>query len=211
MDKPSDGIGTIKSTKILAVEGEDEKNFFSALLKYMKITGCDIRVVGGKNQFKNKFPALKKASGFYNADGSSSISHLAIIRDKDGDDAFDSIVDTLRRAGFTAPEDTCQFVGDNPEIGVFVMPGNTINGTMLEDLCLKTVENKPCFKCVEDFLSCVSQLESPPNNPSKAKAQVFLAAQPKIFNSVGLGAIHNYWDFDSPVLEELKHFLSHLK
>jgi len=46
---------------------------------------------------------------------------------------------------------------------------------------------------------------------SKTKVQVFLASQPEIVNSIGLGASKNYWDFTSPVLDELKTFLINLK
>ena len=96
------------------------------------------------------------------------------------------------------------------------MPGETTVGTILENLCLETVKDHPAMKCVDEFSSCVSALKSPPKNISKAKAQVFkaqvfLAAQPDIVDSVGLGAKKKYWDFDPPCLAELKTFLSHLK
>jgi len=56
---------SIKYPKILAVEGEDEKNFFDRLLRNMRISDIDIRIVGGKDQFKSKLPALKNAPGFF--------------------------------------------------------------------------------------------------------------------------------------------------
>ena len=87
---------------------------------------------------------------------------------------------------------------------------------MLEDLCLETVKDRPAMKCVDEFSSCVSALKSPPKNISKSKtqvfkAQVFLATQPKIVDSVGLGSQKGYWNFEAPCLVELKAFLSHLK
>jgi hypothetical protein len=42
------------------------------------------------------------------------------------------------------------------------------------------------------------------------KAQAFLAAQTDFVDSVGLGAQKRYWNFDSPALDELKHFLENL-
>lgn len=211
MVNPDDTPTPIKSKKLLVVEGQDEGNFFDALLQDTKITGVDIRYVGGKDQFKNKLPALRKASGFFNADGSSFVTHLAIIRDRNSDDAFKSIVGILKKEEFTYPKKHGQFSIGNPRVGIFIMPGNKIKGTMLEDLCLKTVETHPAMKCVNQFADCVSELETFPKNMSKAKAQVFLAAQPEIVNSVGLGAQKKYWDFESPVLDELKRFLSNLK
>lgn len=208
---PYIGHGPITSKKIIAVEGRDDDKFFDALLRYMNITDFDIRFVGGTGEFQNKLPNLKKTSGFFHADGSSFVTHLAIIRDENGDNAFSSIANILKREGFTSPESHGQFSDASPKVGIFIMPGKTVKGTMLEDLCLKTVEKHPAMKCVNEFVSCVSALEPKPKNISKAKAQTFLAAQHEIVNSVGLGAQKDYWDFESPALEELKQFLSHLK
>lgn len=203
--------GPIASKKIIAVEGPDDDNFFDALLRRMNITDFDIRFVGGKDEFKNKLPALKNVSGFFNADGSPFVTHLVIIRDENGDNAFTSVTNILKKEGFTPPKKHGLFSSANPKIGIFIMPGHTVKGTMLEDLCLKTVENHPAMKCVNDFVSCVCKLETKPKNIPKAKAQTFLAAQPVIVNSVGLGAQKKYWDFESPAIDELKQFLSYLK
>ena len=203
--------GTIIYKKIIAVEGPDDDNFFDALLRRMNIKDYDIRFVGGKDEFKNKLPALKNVSGFFNANGSPFVTHLAIIRDGNDDNAFESVTNILKKEGFTPPKKHGLFSNGNPKIDIFIMPGTTVKGTMLEDLCLKTVEKNPEMKCVNEFASCVSAMEPKPKNISKAKAQTFLAAQPEIANSVGVGAQKGYWDFESPVLEELKQFLSHLK
>lgn len=208
---PIFSLGPITSKKIITVEGPDDDKFFEALLRRMNITDFDIRFVGGKDEFKNKLPALKNVSGFFNADGSPFVTHLAIIRDENGDNAFASVTNILKKEEFTPPQKNGLFSNGNPKIGIFIMPGTTVEGTMLEDLCLKTVENYPAMKCVNDFVSCACALEIKPKNIPKAKAQTFLAAQPEIVNSVGLGAKKSYWDFDSPALDELKEFLSNLK
>ncbi|MFB0555187.1 MAG: DUF3226 domain-containing protein [Phycisphaerae bacterium] len=199
------------SSKVLAVEGLDEKNFFDKLLKYLNITDFQIEDVGGKDKFHDRFPALLKTTGFFAPDESPRVTHLGIIRDKDEDEAFESISNIVATAGLKPPTKHSKFSDDNPKVGIFIMPGSKVKGTMLEDLCLKTVENHPAMKCVNEFASCASALEIKPKNIPKAKVQTFLAAQPEIANSVGVGAQKNYWDFDSPALEELKQFLSHLK
>jgi hypothetical protein len=216
MNGAKDDSTPIKSKKILGVEGTDDVNFFDALLSNLGIIDIDIREVGGKDQFKNKLPALKIASGFYNADSSPFVTHLALVRDRNSGDAFKSIEEILKKEGFTPPKKHGQFSEGNPKVGIFIMPGETIEGTMLEDLCLKTVENHPAMKCVNEFANCVSELETKPKNISKSKvqvfkAQVFLAAQPEVVASVGLGGQKKYWNFDSPALNELKQFLGNLK
>jgi hypothetical protein len=216
MVNPDDTPTPIKSKNLLVVEGQDEGNFFDALLQYMRITNFDIRYVGGKNQFPKKFPALLKTPGFSAPDGSALVTHLAIIRDKDEDEAFKSIANIVRKAGLNPPSKSSDFSTGNPKVGIFIMPGNKIEGTMLEDLCLKTVENHKAMTCVNEYASCISALDPTPKNIPKAKmqvfkAQVFLAAQPEIVDSVGLGGQKKYWNFESPALDELKRFLSNLK
>ena len=208
---PHSGPNPITCKKILAVEGIDEKNFFDKLLKYWGISDFQIEDVGGKDKFPKRFPALLKTPGFFAPDETPLVTHLAIIRDKNGDEAFTSISNIVANAGLKPPTKQSTFTDGYPKVGIFIMPGETVEGTMLEDLCLKTVENYPAMKCVNEFVSCASTLEAIPKNISKAKAQIFLAAQPEIANSVGVGAQKGYWDFGSPALEELKQFLSHLK
>ena len=89
------------------------------------------------------------------------------------------------------------------------MPGDSDKG-MLENLCLKTVKEHPAMNCVNAFISCASSLEDPLSNIPKASAQAFLAAMPRIVNSVGLGAQRNYWGFASNELTSLKSFLKQL-
>jgi hypothetical protein len=208
---PKDAPARIKSKKVLAVEGRDEENFFDSLLKHLNITDFDIHKVGGKNQFPKKLPALLKTPGFFAPDESPLVTYLGIVRDKDEDEAFKSISNIVATAGLKPPTKHSTFSDGTPKVGIFIMPGNKVEGTMLEDLCLKTVEKNPEMKCVNEFASCVSAMEPKPKNMSKAKAQTFLAAQPEIANSVGVGAQKGYWNFESTVLEELKQFLNNFK
>lgn len=196
----------IHEKTVLAVEGKDEVNFFGALLEYLEIAGSDIRDLGGKDQFKDKLPALVKTRGF------SDVEVLAVIRDadKDADAAFDSVRNILRGQHLNPPDQMNRFSDGNPMIGIFIMPGNSDSG-MLEDLCLRTVENHPAMGCVNVFVDCVAELDHQPKTPSKAKAQAFLAAMPEIVNSVGLGAQKRYWNFNSNELSDLITFVDTLR
>ncbi len=191
----------IRSHKLIAVEGNDEIQFFKAFLRHIGCTDYDIREVGGKDQFKRKLPALVKTTGF------SGVEAFAIIRDADKDalSSFDSVRNILRNVELDASDEMNKFSKSKPSIGVYIMPGNSKEG-MLEDLCLKTVKDHPTMKCVDPFVQCIMELDEHPHNLSKAKAQAFLAAMPEIANSVGLGAQKGYWGFDSPELESLKKF-----
>ena len=208
---PDTGPRRIIYSNVLAVEGLDEKNFFESLLKYLGLRDVQIEDIGGKDKFPISLPALLKTSGFFHADGSPAVTNLAIVRDKNKDDAFKSVSNIVTKSGLEPPPKHSTYSSGQPSVGIFIMPGIDVDGTMLEDLCLKTVEKHPAMKCAEEFVVCTSALEPRPKNLSKAKAQAFLAAQPELVTSVGLGARRRYWDFDSPALEELKRFLMHLK
>lgn len=208
---PPPRLQRVTSTRVLAVEGQDEVHFFGAMLRRLGIAGCDIREVGGKSQFREKLPSLKATTGFMAPDGSSQVTHLAIIRDRDEDNAFQSIAGLVKKLGFEAPSKHGEFSSGSPAIGIFIMPGETVEGAMVEDLCLRSVEGSLPMGCVRAFEACVAELSPPPGNMSKAKAQAFLAAQPHIVNCVGLGAEKGYWDFDAPCFDELKGFLAALK
>jgi len=207
---------SITARNVLAVEGEDERNFFDRLLRHIDLADVQIEPVGGKYEFSVKLPALLHVPGFFEAGDSPRVRNLAIVRAKDRDSAFASVANIVRKAGLTPPDEHGAFSDGRPRVGIFIMPGETIDGTMLEDLCLKTVEGHEAMRCVAEFASCVGAFPSAPKNVSKAKAQVFkaqvfLAAQTDTVDAVGLGAQKGYWDFDSPALGELKSFLEHLR
>ena len=197
----------IRKKKVLAVEGDDEINFFDSLLKYMGISDAEIHKVGGKNQFKNKLPALVNTTGFFD-----NVETFAVIRDANADAnaAFSSIKNILQKQNLTPPTQMNKFANNGLKLGIFIMPGNSAEG-MLEDLCLRTVQHHPKMNCINEFMDCILKLKEPPKNVAKAKAQSYLAAMPIIANSVGIGARKGYWNFDSDELKELKIFLENLK
>ena len=106
----------IHQKKLIAVEGQDEVNFFNALLRHLGIADFDVREVGGKLQFKNKLPALVRVSGF------SDVEVLAIIRDADNnaEAAFKSIGDIMKKERLEPPNQVNQFSDGSPKIGIFI-------------------------------------------------------------------------------------------
>ena len=194
-------------TRLLAVEGDDEINFFKKLLEVIGISNLvDIRKSGGKDKFKDLMRAFTVTRGF------KSLEIIAVIRDADKNaaDAFKSITGVLRKIGLKTPDKPGGYSGGGPAVGVFIMPDNS-SGGMLEDLCLDTVNDHEAMKCVDDFIYCTQKLNESPNNIPKAKVQAFLASKPKIVNSLGLGAQKGYWNLESEKLQPLITFLNRLK
>ena len=119
----------------------------------------------------------------------------------------------ISKMGFTPPRNNGEYTDDTPKVGLYIFPGPRYKDGILEDLCLKTVEEHESYKCVETFSETLEELTEVPSNISKAKVQVFLAARSrrKMAQNLGIGARQNHWDFESPALDELKSFLNVLK
>jgi len=219
------GSITIKKEKLLLVEGKDEIHFFGALFRHINQIDIQVEMAGGGDNFKNEIPMLVKTRGF---DG---LKKIAVIRDaekKEAVNAFKSAKNSLRKAlkelneskplnqriKYLLPDAPGIFSSGSPPIGIFIFPDNSRPG-MLEDLCLKTVEDHPAMKCVNGFYDCCQKLKNPPKNMAKSKAEAFLAAMPRPIrktagDGVGLAAQKGYWNFDSDHLNPLKFFLSQL-
>jgi hypothetical protein len=196
---------TIKGEILILVEGQDEINFFKALGKHLQIGPFEIEESGGNKQFKKIFPAIVRAPGFKN------VKKLLIVQDADEnmEGTLQSLTGILRKEKLKQPAELEHFSTGTPSVCVFLMPGNSENG-MLEDLCLKTVQDDPGMKCVEGFSDCVATLDEQPKNIAKAKAQVFLATKPVIKKAVGIAALKGYWHLDSPELDPIKNILQSL-
>ena len=205
--------GEIRKSKLLLVEGNDEKNFFEALLDEIELPCKDIQieVVGGVNNLRTALPALINRTGFL-----ENVESIAIVRDADDNftSAFDSVCTILNNNNLNYPYQPNNFSdGNDIKVGIYIMPGNPEDGTMLEDLCIKTQIGNPIMDCVDSFFRCLeSKIDNDkmPKNMAKARSQVFLAAMPKIVNSVGLGAKRRYWNLKHPCLDGLANFLKQL-
>ena len=198
-------LKSIKSPKLFLVEGKDDVDFFVKLLEALSIKNCFVWSVEGKDDFGNKLKTLSKVPGF------DRLTHFAIIRDKESDNALESVQKILSDINIeNIPSRNGEVIAGNPTVGIFILPG-TNKGKMLEDLCLHLVQNDPAMRCVEEFACCISELPYPPKNMSKARLLAFLASRREPVNTIGVAANKGYWNFDCPVIDELKEFLMYFK
>lgn len=191
----------IKETKIIAVEGKDEMNFFTALFKHLKIKGIQLINFGGKNNFNNRIEQIVKLEGFDN------ITHFGLIRDADDNyqSALESIINSLKKVNLPIPSKNNNFSKQkNPKIGIFIMPGINKTG-MLENLCIETIKRHNEFECIEKFINC---LDNKPKKVEKSIIQIYLAVKNPLVNSLGLGAMKGHIDFDSEKMKPLIDFIS---
>lgn len=190
--------GTISKEKIIIVEGNDEVNFFDYLLKNRsELQALDLRnkvqiiPIQGVNNMKKELSVLKNRSGF------DIVKSIAVIRDADSNEAaaFESVKNFLQANNLPAPTTVGNFTDENSDGikgGIFVIPGNDIPGTMLEDLCLASVHENPIINLVDSYISELQKLQEIQEieistNLSKTKILVYLASQKKIFSSLGTG------------------------
>ena len=196
--------------KLILVEGPDDVSFFIKLIDHLEIKNFYVYAVDSVTKF-NSF--LEK--DIVNIRGFNRLTHLAIIRDKDSgtiEDACSSITNILSiKTKIERPASKHGLWSDgSPKTGIFIMPGK-LDGTMLEDLCLSTVNNKPEMKCVNEFANCIETTVGKTKNMAKTKTIAFLAAQEEPVSTINLGSLKKYWNLDAPELNELKQFLSELK
>jgi hypothetical protein len=200
----------IEQKRLLAVEGKDECNFFSALLVNLSISRVQVVDIGGKNKFSVELPLIMNLEGF------GVLSVVGFVRDAEehtAGSAFDSICATLKKNHLPMPTTTASVVAGPPKVGVFIMPDNQGSG-MLEDLCLKTLNGQSIENCINEYMDCISSNISAEErerfNEPKARVQAYLSSRAPIVNSVGLAAGKGYWDFENPCFDGIKNFLRNL-
>ncbi|MFA5879643.1 MAG: DUF3226 domain-containing protein [Candidatus Margulisiibacteriota bacterium] len=203
---------TITSDYLLAVEGIDECNFFAKLLTHLNIPDIQCIDIKGTTNFANELPVIVSADGFW-----QRVKAIGFIRDAENnpaEDAFKSITKIMKDNNLPIPTAPNQVtVNTSPITGVFIMPDNAETG-MLENLCLKTIEELPVYKCIENFVSCFLKYQQEEEklifNKSKAMVQAYLSSRSKIANSLGIGAQKGYWDLNHKAFDDIKKFLKNL-
>ncbi|MDR1971113.1 MAG: hypothetical protein LBQ46_04255 [Treponema sp.] len=194
---------------ILAVEGKDECNFFTALIEHMHLANIQIEDMGGKEKFRSEFPLLAQSEKFYDI-----VKNIGFVRDaeeKEATAAFQSICGILNAYKLPVPQEPNALIGqDGRKVAIFIMPNNKDSG-MLEDLCIESRKADPVWYCVEAFVKCYNPLiEKDKYNISKAKMAAFLSTRVPIVNSLGIAAQDHVWDFDNPCFNSVKDFLTNL-
>lgn len=93
---------------------------------------------------------------------------------------------------------------------IMILPEENVSG-MLEDLCLRAVVLDSAMDCVEKYFQCLQRQHlSLPNNPSKAKVQVFLASRPEAGKRLGQAAKAGYWPLDDKAFKQVRTFLQQI-
>jgi hypothetical protein len=194
----------ISRPKLLVVEGQDDRRFLQALLRYLTLeSDFDVQELEGVGNLGERLSALHGISGF------AQVQSLGVIRDADRDaqSAFQSLCSGLRNARLSVPAQPLSVTGASPQVAVFIWPDCQNPGT-LETLCLSSVNSNPAMVCVEQYFECLSQkMDVLPRPADKARLHTFLASREKPGLRIGEAAERGYWDWDHPAYDPIKQFL----
>lgn len=194
----------IKEPTILFVEGKEEVFFFNAFINHLGLKNIQLIDMEGKTQLRDRLKALIVASGF-----KAKVSSLGIVRDANANPkgAFQSVCDALKTLNLPVPERPLIPKGISPKITILILPKEDTPG-MLEDICLKSVQNNPALFCVDQYFKCLQEQGIPlPGKESKAKVQVFLASRKEPGLRLGEAAQKGYWPWEDNAFDEIKSFL----
>jgi hypothetical protein len=204
----------VEKSHLLVVEGNDEKNFFEAMLRLSTVSGFQVMDIGGKDKLRAELRAINNEGGFDNA------KTIGIVRDGDGNNrgAFDSVCSALKSVNLPFPTRPLELCEGEPRISIMIMPPEDVeSGQMLEDLCLAAVADNPntrtAMYCVDEYFSCLGEqadIAHKLNALPKARLHAFLASRPDPDLRLGEAAQRGYIPLDSPVFEPVVNFLRQL-
>lgn len=195
----------IRNSIQLLVEGNDGLNWFQALAGHLSLD-IQIHNFGGVTDFRGFLRAFTKTPGF------AEVTGIGIVRDAEGSaaDAFRSVHGALEHSGLPVPTDPGATANGRPSVTVLILPDGRSPG-MLESVLGDSIRDTPVGTCIDEFLGCAENVaKCEISRPEKAFAHAFLATCPDPHVSVGVAAQKGYWDFDHPVLDGVRSFLSAL-
>ena len=191
----------------LLVEGNDERNFFAAMLRHLSMDGVQIQTFDGVNNLRDFLITFADLDDFL-----ESVESVGIVRDAEisAESAFESVQGALRNANMDVPDAPGVKTGGAPSFSAFILPDNRSDG-MLETLLCRTFADTPLEDCVESFFACVGgETGEPLHRPEKSRAHAYIATTPEPQVSVGVAAQRGYWNLDHPAFDGVKRFLQSL-
>ena len=200
-------VKRIESEVQLLVEGNDQRNFFEALVEHLALDHIQIQDFGGIDELRGFLLAFVDAPGFR-----GNVRSIGIVRDAEtsASSAFDSIRSSLGNAGLPVPDSPETSAAGAPTVTVLMLPGDNRKG-MLETLLCETFSGTPVDTCIDAFFECFGALsESPVRRLDKARARSYLVTKPEPHLSVGVAAKRGYWDLNHDVFDNVRRFLETL-
>jgi hypothetical protein len=212
-----------KKSKVLLVEGPDDRRFFSGLLGILKIrSDFDIVEYEGESKLRRKLESMVVESGFRH-----NVVSLGITRDADERGVsvkLQSIHTALHKVGLSESKTSIVPTRPNLRIAAHIICDSTQKGR-LEEMILEAVAKDWRTACVDDYWNCLNK-QCPdndvlPKDENKSQLAVFLAGQERSEKAVrsdfwedggdtmrlDFAAQGRYLNLDHPVYAGVKEFL----
>ncbi len=169
-------------TRLLLVEGNEDKAFFYALGQYLGYSNrapLEVISCNGKDNLGNILRELRRLPRF------EAISKIGIALDRDfGPDAFETVKNAIDIANqsashqFTYSEMLLQPSDSKPSITLLIVPALNRKGT-LEDLILDAISQDPIIDCVNKYFECVEStgIAIAEQRKSKGKLSTFISGK----------------------------------
>ncbi|HUD45652.1 MAG TPA: DUF3226 domain-containing protein [Candidatus Baltobacteraceae bacterium] len=193
--------------KFVFCEGPDDVAVITGIVHASRISDVVVEPFQGKDKLRSFLREIQQRPEF----AQNKVASIGIIRDADDDAAaaFQSVRDALISNGYAAPQANAAVTGEPIKVGVLIIAPNDRRG-MLEDLCLKSVSDRPEFACVDEYFRCVAEKSERKVFSSKAKVRVWMSSHPDYDLYVGKAAEKGYWPWDTAAFEGVKTFLRSL-
>lgn len=211
--------------RYLVVEGTFDYNFFELLLKKCSIKNITIvhpkslgGYYGGKGNAINILPDLIKQLDDETADKLALIvdSDFISISKQGFHNTLDEVKEKIAPNGYELLTQSCNFnkglifksSSDLPDIAVWIMPNNSLDG-YLETLLFKSLkENEGEYLEEANRLYRSVRIKKYPNHhESKAKLALYMAIQDNPGRNISHIIINDFIDFDS---DQMKKFIDWL-
>ena len=203
----------IEQPRLLLVEGNDDVQFFRRIIQFRQSEGIQAIGFGGKDRLgeflANVLVPLIRVTDI--------VRIIGVVRDADYDydRAFQSVGDSLQRAGLPVPGAPVTYTdgtldGRDLQVSVYIMPDNESSGD-LETLILRSVQGSPALDCVDKYIECLKEQGMTVQHERKAKLHAFLASDPgdptlQPGQAIDAGLI----PWDSPAFADVHKFLDML-
>ncbi len=170
----------IEQPRLLLVEGNDDVQFFRRIIQLRQSEGMQVIEFGGKDKLGEFLTNVLVPR----VSATDIVRIIGVVRDADCDydRAFQSVGDSLRRAGLPVPGApvTCadgSLDSATLQVSVYIMPDNAAGGD-LETLILRAVEGSPALDCVDTYIECLKERGMVVPHERKARLHAFLASDP---------------------------------
>ena len=167
----------IKSEIQLAVEGNDQRNFFEAFVDHHSVPNIQVQNFGGVNDLSGFLLALTDAPGF-----TETVRRLGIVRDAEACavSAFQSVLTSLRRANLPLPRKPLDRTDTRkPDTIVLILPDSSRQG-MLETLLCESFAGGEEDRCIDVFFECIETIpDRMINRRQKARAHAYFGYETK--------------------------------